>query len=57
MRILFFNSGSKEDLKVGRVVWVVGLDRRNGEVQATRIGVVGMNDGKGKVLPITGPQK
>ena len=26
----FFESGSKRDLKVGRVVWVVGLDRKNG---------------------------
>jgi hypothetical protein len=52
-----FESGSKGDLKSGRVVSVVGLDLKNGRVQATRIGIVGMDDGKGKVLPITGPQK
>jgi hypothetical protein len=53
----FFESGSKQDLTVGRYVWVVGLDRKNGDIQATRIGIVGKDDGKGKVLPITGPQK
>jgi hypothetical protein len=55
-----FESGSKDELKPGRVVSVVGLDLKNGEVQATRIGIISgrtVQHRDGKVLPLAGPQK
>ena len=35
-----FESSSKAELKSGRMVWVVGLDLKDGKVRATRIAVI-----------------
>jgi hypothetical protein len=55
-----FESGSEDDLKSGRVVSVVGLDLKNGKIQATLIDIIPgrtVQDRDWKVLPLTGPQK
>ena len=56
-----FNDSAKEDLQTGREVQMVGLDLKNGMIQAARLTVYEGNRPvrmkNGTILPVTGPPK